>query len=162
MKKWLVLIILASFLFVSTFLLNQEGESAERAESWSERVGTEEVSETDRALGVVESNLQYAEEEDLEAYVDTLAAGVQEERTTEIEELFENADVNYEIVGTDVVIESTSTIVLLVEQKAVATDLAEGYEFTDSIAEVQYSLAKEEGEWKVFSKEVMAEAPIEE
>ncbi|RKQ34701.1 hypothetical protein [Oceanobacillus halophilus] len=166
MKKGLLILLMGALLIFTTACGTSVEEEATDSENTGEETNasteTEEANEAEVAIAVVEDSLKYAQEEDLDGYLNTFVTDVQDDKRTVMEETFANFDLEYEIITTDVVIESTATMVLDFNLKTVATDVTEGQEFVDNIATVQYNMNKEDGEWKIYSTEIVEEAPIEE
>ncbi|WP_156291272.1 hypothetical protein [Oceanobacillus salinisoli] len=112
----------------------------------------EELSdEAQEAIQVVHDNIKFSEEEDLKGYVDTVSSEIKEEIQMLAADIFQNYDIENEILSTKVMEENEDTIVLQVEQKSVATYISEGNEFEDNISIVQHVLNREVGEWKIAS-----------
>lgn len=106
---------------------------------------------------LVQANMEAAEKENFEVYMGTLSKAYQnEESQDEIRALFENFDIDYEVLESKVIKEETDEVTIEVKQKAVAKKVAEGLTFQNHIAVAQHTLVKEDGKWVFGSTEVIS------
>lgn len=156
--------------------VSEEGIETEETENSEE--GTEESTEEGEIVNpaiefdevIVEElttllfeNLEFAQNEDFENYLSTLASEIREneDNIEQVRSLFENFDLEYEILNFEVLSIEEDHAVVKVVQKTVATYVAEGWEFTDSIVTAQHTFIKEEDGYKFFTTEVLSTEVVE-
>jgi len=115
------------------------------------------------AMEVIELNEKYAEEEKLDDYMSTLSAANQsEEARMTNKELFDNFDIEYKVSDINFTELTDEKVVVELVQEVRATDVAEGYAFTNSSFKVKHTLVKEDGEFKFDTTEIIEQNVIEE
>ncbi|MEN2768537.1 hypothetical protein [Ornithinibacillus xuwenensis] len=136
---------------------NSEEEDKSNSKEESDNGDIEgEVSESGQAaIDVIHENLKYAEEEDIDPYVDTIASAAREATRTQTTQIFELYDIDYEILNAEVVEEQPDSIVVEVQQQSIATFVAEGYQFNDNVSVARHTLINEDGEWKISATEIL-------
>lgn len=123
---------------------------------------TGEVDEdiAEEALDVLYENLDYANDADLDGYLKAIPEEAQEETKAGMEELFAEVDIEFGMLDYEVVVATEDEVQIYVLQTTVAkeeTDLMD-----DNISEMLHTLNKEDGEWKIFSTEIVNMEPYEE
>ncbi|GAQ17722.1 hypothetical protein OPHB3_1647 [Oceanobacillus picturae] len=103
---------------------------------------------------VLEKNLQATQEEDMDAYLATLVESGRESTKKEIAGFFEDYDMEYELLGFEILEEEDERIVIEAEQRATATYVAEGLSYRDHIARSEQTFVREEGEWRIAKSEI--------
>ncbi|RIU90546.1 hypothetical protein [Oceanobacillus picturae] len=103
---------------------------------------------------VLEKNLQATQEEDMDAYLATLVESGRESTKKEIAGFFEDYDIEYELLGFEILEEEDERIVIEAEQRATATYVAEGLSYRDHIARSEQTFVREEGEWRIAKSEI--------
>lgn len=102
------------------------------------------------AVHVIEDNLRYVEEEDMEGYVSTLVSRAREETSEELALFFEQYDLNITILSIEVLEQEESIMLIQTEQQTVEVGSVEDApNYRDHIAEANHTLVKEDGEWKI-------------
>ncbi|MFC0470528.1 hypothetical protein ACFFHM_08480 [Halalkalibacter kiskunsagensis] len=104
---------------------------------------------------VLEDNLKYLEAKDLEGYLNTLVESSRDDTSQEAEHFFQDFDISYELVNTELVKEKEDTIVLEAEQMArvIFTDGDEA--FRNHITWNSHTFKKEDGEWKIAASRIL-------
>lgn len=106
--------------------------------------------EVKAAVQVVEDNLRYAQEENMEGYLSTLVSSAHEETKAELTPFFEEYDLNHTILSVEILEQEEEIMLIRTEQQTVMEDSVEGAEpYRDHIAEANHTLVKENGEWKI-------------
>lgn len=104
----------------------------------------------EEAIQVIEKNIQYAKEEDMEGYLSTILSSAHENTRTELEDFFEEYDIEHTILSIEVIDQKADQMLVRVEQQSVAVHIKEGAEeYRDHVAEANHTLVLEEGEWKI-------------
>jgi len=121
-------------------------------EKETENVEVDETVDAEQAvLDAVELNLQYAETENLDGYMDTL--DIPEESVELVrqstQQLFDAFDLDYEIVSAEVLELNEDSAIVEVVQKTIATDVAEGQLFNNNEALATHTLNLVDGKWKI-------------
>lgn len=107
-------------------------------------------SEAEKAVQVIEDNLAYAEAEDLDGYLSTILQSAAEETRAELGPFFEQYDLEHTILKIEVLEQEEERMLIQTQQQTVMIDSVEGAEnYRNHIAEVNYTMVVEEGEWKI-------------
>lgn len=107
-------------------------------------------------------NLQYAEDEELEAYTEMMINESQNEQTKEFtNQMFENFDIDYEIQAIHVQDIAEETVQLIVTQQSIATEVREGHTFNDTVATGLYLLVLEDDQLKFAGSELLGSEGVE-
>ncbi len=109
---------------------------------------------------VINDNLKFAEEEDIDAYMGTLSKEYSgnAEVTASTQVLFDAYDIDYEVIDVKVVESSEEQVTVEVKQKAIATKVEEGYTFQNHIATAVHTLVKEDGQFKFSVTETLEDS----
>lgn len=122
----------------------------------------EETEITDReavqeAVQVIEDNLAYAEEEDMDGYLSTIVSSAHENTRSELEAFFELYDLEHTVLGITVLEQDEESMLIEVFQQTVAVDQAEeADDYRDHLGVANHTLILEDGEWKI-SETVMTD-----
>lgn len=156
-------------LVISMVLLSGCGSSLTRSyidpASHSYEVSTdvelvdEEAAEeaAEEAITVIENNLAYAEDENLEGYLSTIASVGHENTKDELSAFFEEYDLEHTILSVTVLDQQPDRMLIEVEQQSIATYTAEGAEeYRDHVSVANHTLVLETDEW-VISETIMTE-----
>lgn len=104
----------------------------------------------EEAVKVVEDNLRYAEEKDMDGYLSTIIPSGREETKQELEPFFEEYDMEHTILNVKVLEKEEDIMLLQVEQQTIALDAKEGApNYRDHIAEANHTMIKEDGKWLI-------------
>jgi hypothetical protein len=97
-------------------------------------------------------NADHLEKEDYNAYKNDLAKQFRDNPELEaiIVSVFENFDIQYEILDYKLLKLTNNTAIVEVKQKSVATYIADGFTFKDNISTIVHTITKEDGKF-VFS-----------
>lgn len=106
---------------------------------------------TEEMIKIIEDNVRFSEEENLEEYLKTMVQSAQESEATikAINELFANFDIEYEILEMRVIAEKKDAVQVRVTLKSTATFVVEGMQFRNNIMTAIRTLEKENGEYKI-------------
>lgn len=163
MKKLssLAVILILLLLLVAACSSSNAGNSAKEDVEEEKVVITENTEITDSMTEeelkqivekVMEANLKFSEEENLDAYIKTLASEYNtEESRASIQELFDLFDLDYELVDIEILEISKESAMVKVTQKTIAKQITEGYQFSNHIVSATHNLENENGFFKVKS-----------
>lgn len=102
------------------------------------------------AVQVIEDNLTYAQEENMEGYLSTIVSSAHEETEAELTPFFEEYDLNHTILSVEILEREEDIMLIRTEQQTVMVDSVEEAEpYRNHIAEANHTLVKENGEWKI-------------
>nr|WP_106782613.1 hypothetical protein [Lysinibacillus timonensis] len=115
----------------------------------SEEIKTDD-SNIEEVIEVMIENLQLAGEENLVEYMKTNVneIAVIQENIDSTKALFDNYDIEYELLAIDIQELSDEHAIVTVTQQSVSTYVAEGYLYDDNIATATHTLKKEDGTYK--------------
>lgn len=134
---------------------NKEIESIQTLIDKAKEEGTIELTEEQKGQveKVINDNAKYAEEEDLDAYMNTIVKAQRENENniTEVKNLFDNFDADYTISDFSIEEAYEDAVIIKVKQKIEFTDIAEGYEANDSLSDIAHTLLLEDGEYKLYA-----------
>lgn len=106
--------------------------------------------EAEDAVQVIERNLQYAQDEDMEGYLSTIVSKAHENTQSELEIFFELYDIEHTILSIEVMDQQSDQMLIRVEQQSVAVDVRpEAEQYRDHISEANHTLIIEDGQWKI-------------
>lgn len=123
------------------------------AEVTYEVEGTDEITNhqaIDEAVELVEQNLSYVEEKQMEGYLSTIVSSAREETEAELAPFFESYNIEHTILGIEVLEQQPNQILLQVEQQSILIDKdPNAEEYRDHIAEANHTLTYENDKWKI-------------
>ncbi|MFB6469413.1 hypothetical protein ACE38V_22010 [Cytobacillus sp. Hz8] len=107
---------------------------------------------------LIKRNTKNTAEENMNEYLKDI---VKERRNdsqliAEMEELFKNVDLNYEIQNIKFISMTDKEVIVEVKTKATATNVAEGYVYSNNISTAVHSIIKQDGKF-VFNKSVITD-----
>jgi len=106
--------------------------------------------ETKKGVQVIEDNLKYAQEENMENYLSTLVKSAHEETEEELKPFFETYDIDHTILSVEVLDQEADTMLVRTEQQTVMIDSVDGADsYRDHVTEANHTLVKEKGGWKI-------------
>lgn len=147
MKK-VLLIGLASFFLIGCASIPQYQNPSEVSYQVEGKIQNMTVAE--EAVQVIENNLQYASQEDMDGYVSTIISSAREETAAELATVFETYDLEHTLLSVEVLEQEDSRMLIRTQQQTVMIDSIEGTEkYRNHIAEANYTMLLEEGEWKI-------------
>ncbi len=116
--------------------------------------------EKDEIVAVVERNLEATEDEDIDAFSETMYQDHPEFELAveETKQMFEEFDLEYELEILDVSMVDDETATVEFEQETRAIN---GEDFEDNIATGVHELRTEDGEWKIYETEITDSQPLE-
>lgn len=154
MKSLLKQVSIVVFLFILSGCTQTKTTQYQEPDSVSYKV--EEKTEitdqrsVDEAVSVIEKNLAFAQEEDMEGYKTTIVESAHQNTTDELESFFADYDIEHTVLGMAVLEQEENRILLEVNQQSVALNVAEGAEdYRDHVAVANHTLVIENGEWKI-------------
>lgn len=104
---------------------------------------------------LVEKNLRFSQEEDIEGYLSTIVERARESTKETLPDFFAKFDIEYELINFKVLEEEESKIITEAEQYASATYIEEGESFRDHLAVVVHTFVKEDGKWLISDSVVI-------
>src|SRR4051812_5337497 len=132
---------LLSIAIIVTALLSGCSSDGEAEANYSEEIK--------KVKQVMEQNVQFLQEENIEGYLSTIVESAREDSAEAMEAFFKNYDIEYELMKFDVVEEKSDKIVVETEQYADATYVAEGQSYKSHIAVAVHTFVKENGSWRI-------------
>ncbi|PAV31222.1 hypothetical protein CIL05_00770 [Virgibacillus profundi] len=146
MKKWLLITIMLPIILMGC---SNSGGSTKDTSS-------EGLSENAKAVKeVLEKNLQATQEEEMEAYLNTLVESGRESTKNEIEGFFKDYDIKYELLDFEVLEEEETKMKVESEQRATAEYIAEGLSYHDHIARMEQTFIVEDGDWRISESKII-------
>lgn len=104
----------------------------------------------EEAVKVIEDNLRYASEEDMEGYVSTIIEVAREDTAAELATVFETYDLEHTLLSVEVLSQDEERLLIRTHQQTVMVNSIEGAEnYRNHIAETNYTMLLENGEWKI-------------
>lgn len=147
MKK-VLLMGLASFFLIGCASI-PEYQNPEDVSYQVEGELTDEVA-AETAVQVIEDNLRYASAEDMDGYVSTLISSAREETAVELATVFETYDLEHTLLSVEVLEQEDERMLIRTQQQTVMVASIEGAEnYRNHIAEANYTMLLEDGEWKI-------------
>jgi hypothetical protein len=119
-------------------------------------ITTEITAEVEKVLN---DNLNYAMDEDIDGYMSTLVRELQDAKQSTLEQ-FNNFDMEYSIESSKVLEAYENAVIIEVKQKTIFTETPEGMQVTDNVATATHTLIKEDGTYKFYSTEIIKSEPI--
>jgi hypothetical protein len=118
----------------------------------------------EESIKVLNENLKLAKEEKLDEYMNTMLKPIAEDQNNidSTKSLFANYDIDYALLEIDIQEATQEKVKVFVKQKSVATQVADGYQFSNNIADATHTLVVENGALKLESTEVGEVQPITE
>ena len=102
------------------------------------------------AVEVIETNLYMSQEKDIDEYLNTIVSRAHEQTRKELIHFFENYDLEHTLLSIEIIDQSEDTIRLSTAQQTIVLDAKDGVdEYRNHIAEVSYTLIKENNLWKI-------------
>lgn len=102
------------------------------------------------AVQVIQNNLNFAQEENMEGYLSTLVSSAREETEEELAPFFETYDLEHTVLSIEILDQEEKRMLVKTEQQAVMVNSIDGAEqYRDHIAEANHTLIKEDEEWKI-------------
>lgn len=129
----------------------------------SEPYGDEEASgaagEVDEAiaeevLDVLFANLDASNAGDIDGYLEAIPTEFHEVTVNEMEELFKEFDIEFDMLDYEVVMANEEEAQVYVVQTTVSAEPRE--DFDDNIAEVLHTFYKEDDEWKIYASDFLS------
>lgn len=106
--------------------------------------------EVQEAVELIERNLAYAQRKEMDNYLSTIVSQAHEETKRELEPIFEEYTLEHIILHVEVLEKEADRMLIQTEQQTVVLDSAEGTdEYRDHISEANYTLVKENNQWKI-------------
>ena len=147
MKK-VLLMGLASFFLIGCASI-PEYQNPEDVSYQVEGELTDEVA-AETAVQVIEDNLRYASAEDMDGYVSTIFSSAREETAAELATVFETYDLEHTLLSVEVLEQEDERMLIRTQQQTVMVASIEGAEnYRNHIAEANYTMLLEDGEWKI-------------
>ena len=110
---------------------------------------TDEIA-ANEAVQVIEDNLQYASEEDMDGYVSTIISSAREETASELAAVFETYDLEHTLLSVEILEQEEGRMLIRTQQQTVMIDVIDGAEsYRNHIAEANYTMFLEGNEWKI-------------
>lgn len=102
------------------------------------------------AVDVIEQNLQYAQEEDMNGYLSTIVSEAHENTRSELQMFFELYDIEHTILRVEVLDQQLDQMLIQVEQQSVVIEaVSEAEQYRDHVSEANHTLVIENGQWKI-------------
>lgn len=116
--------------------------------------------EKNEIVAVIERNLEATEDEDIDAFSQTMYQDHPdyEVAVEETEQMFEQFDLEYELEILDVSMADDETATVEFEQKTTAEN---GEDFEDNIVTGVHEVRIEDGQWKIYETEITDSQPLE-
>ena len=147
MKK-VLLMGLASFFLIGCASI-PEYQNPEDVSYQVEGELTDEVA-AETAVQVIEDNLRYASAEDMDGYVSTIISSAREETAAELATVFETYDLEHTLLSVEVLEQEDERMLIRTQQQTVMVASIKGAEnYRNHIAEANYTMLLEDGEWKI-------------
>ncbi|MFL2134115.1 hypothetical protein [Desemzia sp. FAM 24101] len=147
MKKVLLLVIAGIFLTGCNSVAVYQDPKTVSYSLEGEYDNTEDAQEV---VQVIQDNLHYAQEEDMEGYLSTLISSAREETEEELFPFFESYDLEHTVLSVEILDQEENRMLIKTEQQAVMVDSVDGAEqYRDHIAEANHTVIKENEEWKI-------------
>lgn len=106
--------------------------------------------EAEKAVQVITDNLAFATSEDIDGYVSTIIESAHEETRKELSPVFEEYDLEHTILSIEILEQEENRMLIQAQQQTIMTSSAEGAPvYRNHIAEVNYTMTIENGEWKI-------------
>lgn len=106
------------------------------------------------AKELLEKNLQYAQEENIEGYLSTISTEAHADTREAMTIFFDTHTVSHTLLAFEVVEEYENELVVKSRQKTMGADDTGETEYRNHIAEVLHVFEKIEGEWKIIESSV--------
>lgn len=153
MKKIVFLTSLAIFLLMAGCSPSMTVSYTEPTDYLYELTFDTEINDEEAALEaaeLIESNLRYAETEDIEGYLSTIKSSGHANTRTELEAFFEDYDLEHTILEMTVKDQEEAIMLVEVRQQSVLQQSVDGAEeYKDHVAIANYTIEKENDEWKI-------------
>ena len=148
MRK-LILILLAPILFLSACHQVPSYQDPNTVEYSIE--GDYEIDQDIKeAVKVIEKNLKYAENKDMNGYLSTIVPDAREETEKELASFFEEYDLEHTILSVEVLEKESDIMLLRVEQQTIVLDSADDTPaYRNHIAEANHTMIKVKGMWMI-------------
>lgn len=120
--------------------------------SYEIRYDTEVIDEEAvlEAVEVVEDNLRYSQDEDIEGYKSTIVEEARENTEKELESFFNDYDLEHTVLSVKVLEQEEASMLLEVAQQSVVIQAEDGAEeYRDHVAIANHTLIPEDGSWKI-------------
>ncbi|UMZ73033.1 hypothetical protein [Natranaerofaba carboxydovora] len=116
--------------------------------------------EKNEIVAVIERNLEATEDEDIDAFSETMYQNHPdfEIAVEETKQLFEQFDLEYELEILDVSLADEETATVEFEQETRAEN---GEDFEDNTATGVHEVRIEDGQWKIYETEITDSQPLE-
>lgn len=109
------------------------------------------------AVKVIEKNLTFAENEDINGYLSTIAKSDQNNTKSELTAFFRDYDLEHTILSVNVLDQEQTRMLIEVKQQTVLVEAAEGAEdYRDHVSIANHTIIMENNEWKI-SETIMTE-----
>lgn len=106
--------------------------------------------DVEEAVQIIENNLKYATNEDMEGYLSTIVNVGHEETEKELHSVFEDYDLEHTVLSAEVLEQEKDRMLIRTEQQTVMVDFVKDVKpYRSHIAEANYELVKEDGRWKI-------------
>ncbi|MGX7418241.1 hypothetical protein ACWOFR_05490 [Carnobacterium gallinarum] len=102
--------------------------------------------DAEAALNLIEKNLSYATENNLEGYLTTIVASGYLETKKEIAPFFKNYQLFHQLLSFEIMNQQEQRMRIQTQQKTLNKDKSD---YRSHIAEANYTLVKEDGVWKI-------------
>lgn len=101
-------------------------------------------------IKLIQKNLEYAQNEDIEQYLTTIVESAHENTKIELNEFFDFYDMEHTILGITVLEQELEEMLIQVEQQSVAiVSVEEAEPYRDHVSLANHTLVKENEEWKI-------------
>lgn|SRR5699024_5783531 len=102
------------------------------------------------AVKVIEDSLKYAQEEDIDEYLNTIALSGREQTYKELSEFFALYDLEHTLLSAEVIEQTEDEIKISASQQTIVVETAEGAdEYRNHISEITYLLILEDDKWRI-------------